>query len=61
MAPGRHRHGLVVLGVCALVVAFASATQDIAIDAWRIEIAPAIPMSWAFSPPPTPSAIASRC
>lgn len=32
-------HGLVQLGVCALVVAFASATQDIAIDAWRIESA----------------------
>lgn len=32
-------HGLVRLGVCALVVAFASATQDIAIDAWRIESA----------------------
>jgi PAT family beta-lactamase induction signal transducer AmpG len=29
----------VQLGVCALVVAFASATQDTAIDAWRIEIA----------------------
>ena len=28
-----------VLGACALVVAFAAATQDIAIDAWRIEIA----------------------
>jgi PAT family beta-lactamase induction signal transducer AmpG len=32
-------HGLVQLGVCALVVAFSSATQDIAIDAWRIESA----------------------
>ena len=32
-------HGLVRLGICALVVAFASATQDIAIDAWRIESA----------------------
>ncbi len=32
-------HGLVWLGVCALVVAFASSTQDIAIDAWRIESA----------------------
>jgi PAT family beta-lactamase induction signal transducer AmpG len=29
--------GLVVFGAFALVVAFASATQDIAIDAWRIE------------------------
>ena len=33
------RYGLTVLGVCALVVAFASATQDIALAAWRIEIA----------------------
>jgi len=32
-------HGLAQLGVCALVVAFASATQDTAIDAWRIESA----------------------
>jgi len=32
-------HGLVVLGAFALVVAFASATQDIVIDAWRIETA----------------------
>ena len=30
---------LVKLGACALVVAFASSTQDIAIDAWRIESA----------------------
>jgi PAT family beta-lactamase induction signal transducer AmpG len=30
---------LVVFGVMATVVAFASATQDIVIDAWRIEIA----------------------
>ena len=30
---------LLVFGVLALVVAFASATQDIVIDAWRIEIA----------------------
>ena len=28
-----------MLGACALVVAFAAATQDIAIDAWRIESA----------------------
>jgi PAT family beta-lactamase induction signal transducer AmpG len=32
-------HGLVVLGALALVVAFGAATQDIAIDAWRIESA----------------------
>ena len=31
--------GLAVLGVLALVVAFASSVQDIAINAWRIEIA----------------------
>jgi PAT family beta-lactamase induction signal transducer AmpG len=31
--------GLVPLGAAALVVAFASATQDIVVDAWRIEIA----------------------
>jgi MFS transporter, PAT family, beta-lactamase induction signal transducer AmpG len=31
--------GLAVIGACALLVAFASATQDIAIDAWRIEAA----------------------
>jgi MFS transporter, PAT family, beta-lactamase induction signal transducer AmpG len=33
------RYGLVALGGCALLVAFSSATQDIAISAWRIEIA----------------------
>jgi MFS transporter, PAT family, beta-lactamase induction signal transducer AmpG len=33
------RHGLVALGVAAVVTAFASATQDIALAAWRIEIA----------------------
>jgi PAT family beta-lactamase induction signal transducer AmpG len=32
------RSGLAMLGACALAVAFASSTQDIAIDAWRIEI-----------------------
>lgn len=31
--------GLFVIGVFALLTAFASATQDIAIDAWRIEAA----------------------
>ena len=31
--------GLAALGVAALVVAFASATQDIVVDAWRIEAA----------------------
>jgi PAT family beta-lactamase induction signal transducer AmpG len=31
--------GLTLLGVCALIVAFASSTQDIVVDAWRIEVA----------------------
>lgn len=39
MAVSGTGHGLAWLGVCALVVAFASSTQDIAIDAWRIESA----------------------
>ena len=33
------KYGLAVLGAAALLVAFSSATQDIAISAWRIEIA----------------------
>ena len=33
------KKGLTTLGVFALVVAFASATQDIVVDAWRIEAA----------------------
>ena len=32
-------HGLTALGAVALVVAFSASTQDIAIDAWRIESA----------------------
>jgi PAT family beta-lactamase induction signal transducer AmpG len=39
MALSGTAHGLALLGICALVVAFASSTQDIAIDAWRIESA----------------------
>jgi PAT family beta-lactamase induction signal transducer AmpG len=39
MALSGTEHGLARLGMCALIVAFASATQDIAIDAWRIESA----------------------
>ncbi len=39
MAMAGVRHGLALLGVLALVVAFASSTQDIVIDAWRIESA----------------------
>jgi PAT family beta-lactamase induction signal transducer AmpG len=33
------RGGLALLGILALVVAFSSSTQDIVVDAWRIEIA----------------------
>lgn len=33
------RHGLTTVGVLALLVAFSSSTQDIVIDAWRIEAA----------------------
>lgn len=33
------KYGLVMLGVFALVAAFAAATQDVVIDAWRIESA----------------------
>ena len=39
MALSGTAHGLAQLGVCALMVAFFSATQDTAIDAWRIETA----------------------
>lgn len=39
MAVVQPQGGLVVFGALALVAAFASATQDIVIDAWRIEIA----------------------
>ena len=33
------KDGLVTVGILALVVAFASSTQDIVVDAWRIEAA----------------------
>jgi MFS transporter, PAT family, beta-lactamase induction signal transducer AmpG len=33
------RHGLTTVGLLALLVAFSSSTQDIVIDAWRIEAA----------------------
>src|SRR5262249_57396008 len=33
------KHGLTTVGAFAVLVAFASATQDIVIDAWRIEAA----------------------
>jgi PAT family beta-lactamase induction signal transducer AmpG len=39
MAVAGPRHGLALLGAFALVVAFASSTQDTVIDAWRIESA----------------------
>jgi MFS transporter, PAT family, beta-lactamase induction signal transducer AmpG len=39
MAAWGPERGLVILGTMALVVAFASATQDTVIDAWRIETA----------------------
>ena len=39
MAIVQPQGGLVVFGALALMAAFASATQDIVIDAWRIEIA----------------------
>src|SRR5438552_14759153 len=39
MASFGTKHGLLLLGAFALAVAFASATQDIVIDAWRIESA----------------------
>jgi PAT family beta-lactamase induction signal transducer AmpG len=39
MALSGTRHGLAQLGIFALLVAVASATQDTAIDAWRIESA----------------------
>ncbi len=33
------KHGLAMLGMLALLVAFSSSTQDIVVDAWRIEAA----------------------
>ena len=39
MAIVQPQGGLVLFGALALVAAFASATQDIVVDAWRIEIA----------------------
>src|SRR5689334_9584581 len=32
-------HGLARVGILALIVAFASSTQDVVVDAWRIEAA----------------------
>ena len=39
MASTGTSHGLAAVGALALVVAFASSTQDIVVDAWRIEAA----------------------
>jgi PAT family beta-lactamase induction signal transducer AmpG len=39
MASTGTTHGLVAIGALALLVAFSSSTQDIVIDAWRIEAA----------------------
>ena len=39
MASTGTSHGLAAIGALAVVVAFASSTQDIVIDAWRIEAA----------------------
>jgi PAT family beta-lactamase induction signal transducer AmpG len=39
MSMGDPKHGLLAMGAFALVTAFASATQDTVIDAWRIEAA----------------------
>ena len=39
MASSGTRHGLATIGALALLVAFSSSTQDIVIDAWRIEAA----------------------
>lgn len=40
VAAGDPAHGLAGLAVCAVATGFASATQDIVVDAWRIEAAP---------------------
>jgi MFS transporter, PAT family, beta-lactamase induction signal transducer AmpG len=39
MAATGTRHGLAAIGAFAVLVAFASSTQDIVVDAWRIEAA----------------------
>ena len=39
MASAGLKHGLATIGMLALVVAFSSSTQDIVVDAWRIEAA----------------------
>ena len=39
MASAGTSHGLAAIGALAVLVAFASATQDIVVDAWRIEAA----------------------
>jgi hypothetical protein len=52
--------GLATLGALALVVAFASSTQDIVVDAGASR-PPATPTSSDCSPRPISSAIAARC
>ena len=51
---------LLVFGALALVVAFASATQDIVIDAWRIESADNAEQQGAADRRPTRWATAAR-
>src|SRR5271167_3934685 len=40
LGKGDPKHHLALMGVLALIVAFLSASQDIVIDAWRVEILP---------------------
>ncbi|MBX9931938.1 MAG: MFS transporter [Methylobacterium sp.] len=40
MSQGEPNQSLVFIVICALVTAFASATQDIVVDGWRIDAAP---------------------
>ncbi|MEI9965782.1 MAG: hypothetical protein WDM92_15150 [Caulobacteraceae bacterium] len=60
MGRGRHARRPDAIGAFALVVAFASSTQDIVVDAWRIE-ARRHPTSSACCPRPTSSATGARC
>ena len=52
--------GLAAVGIFALVVAFSSSTQDIVVDAWRIEAASDSDELGLLSPPPISWAIAPR-
>ena len=42
-------HAIVAVGVTALIIAFCSASQDVAIDAYRREILPDIELAWGNS------------